>query len=75
MGERYIKAENSGVFVREDDALRMMLGLPPKPDPRDPDYSREGLFQTHNCWRCKSGTEPCVIGNPRDCENLHARND
>lgn len=44
-------------------------------DPRDPDYSRDGVFQTHNCWRCKDGTLPCPRGNPRQCENLHARND
>jgi hypothetical protein len=40
-----------------------------------PDYSRKGVFQDHNCWRCKSGELPCVKGNPRDCETLHARND
>ena len=46
-------------------------------DPRDPDYSREGIFQDHNCWRCKSGALPCVKGkgNERNCDTLHARND
>ena len=47
----------------------------PAPDPRDPDYSRKGIFQTHNCWRCKDGAKSCPNGNPRNCENLHARND
>jgi len=44
-------------------------------DPRDPDYSREGLFQTHNCPRCQSGKFACVEGNPLSCGWLHARND
>lgn len=47
----------------------------PPIDPRDPDYSRTGVFATHNCWRCHDGKEPCVNGSPRNCENLHARND
>lgn len=49
----------------------------PKPDPREPDYSRKGIFQTHNCWRCQSGERPCIKGkgNERDCDSLHARND
>jgi hypothetical protein len=44
-------------------------------DPRDPDYSRPGIFADHNCWKCKDGKLPCAKGNPRSCENLHARND
>jgi hypothetical protein len=44
-------------------------------DPRDPDPSRSGVFVDHNCYRCKDGTLPCVKGNPRDCDTLHARND
>ena len=44
-------------------------------DPRDPNPNREGIFRDHNCWRCQSGAKPCVVGNPRNCENLHARND
>lgn len=46
-----------------------------KPDPRDPDYSRPGIFATHNCWKCQSGKMPCKSGNPHDCEYPHARND
>ena len=46
-----------------------------KPDPRDPDYSREGVFVYHNCVRCDSGRLPCIKGNPRDCSTLRARND
>ncbi len=46
-----------------------------KPDPRDPDYSREGMFQTHNCWKCNDGAKPCVAGSPLQCEYPHARND
>jgi len=51
-----------------------MTAKPPV-DPRDPDYSREGVFVDHNCWRCDSGKKPCIKGNPRDCDTLHARND
>lgn len=28
------------------------------PDPRDPDYTRVGMFVLHNCSRCKDGREP-----------------
>ena len=44
-------------------------------DPRDPDYSRKGIFIHHNCYRCNDGTLPCVRGNPNSCEFPHARND
>ncbi len=47
----------------------------PKPDPRDPDHSRAGMFVYHNCWKCQSGEKPCVNGNPGRCEFPHARND
>lgn len=40
-----------------------------------PDYSRTGIFQTHNCWKCADGTKPCVQGGPHRCEYPHARND
>lgn len=46
-----------------------------KPDPRDPDYSRVGIFVNHNCSRCRSGELPCKSGNPNRCEYPHARND
>ena len=46
-----------------------------KPDSRDPDYSRTGIFVHHNCWRCKDGAQPCVQGSPNRCEYPHARND
>lgn len=45
------------------------------PDPRDPDHTRIGIFVLHNCWRCKDGRTPCVVGNPHQCEYPHARND
>jgi hypothetical protein len=44
-------------------------------DPRDPDHSKSPPFDYHNCYKCKDGTLPCPKGNPRLCENLHARND
>ena len=44
-------------------------------DPRDPDYTRVGMFVLHNCARCKDGREPCITGNPRQCEYPHARDD
>lgn len=47
----------------------------PKPDARDPDHTREGMFVYHNCWKCSNGTKPCVHGNPHRCEYPHARND
>jgi hypothetical protein len=40
-----------------------------------PDPTKEGVFRDHNCWKCKDGAAPCVAGNPRQCEFLHARND
>jgi len=51
-----------------------------KPDPRDPrpDHEmvgRDAIFRNHNCYRCNDGTKPCVKGNPRSCDTLHARND
>ena len=56
---------------QEEYAMRQQ-----KPDPRDPDYSREGIFQNHNCYRCEHGKMPCVRGgNPAKCEHPHARND
>ena len=44
-------------------------------DPRDPDHARVGMFVLHNCSRCKDGRVPCAVGNPRECEYPHARND
>ena len=40
-----------------------------------PDRTKPPPFDYHTCWRCKSGAQPCVNGNPSGCENLHARND
>jgi hypothetical protein len=47
----------------------------PKPDPREPDHSRTGIFVHHNCSKCQHGAKPCVAGNPNRCEYPHARND
>lgn len=44
-------------------------------DPRDPDPSRPGIFRDHNCWKCRDGAKPCIVGNPHRCEFPHARND
>jgi hypothetical protein len=53
-------------------------------DPRDPDHSKPPPFDYqeknymhcfYNCWKCQDGTLPCPKGNPRLCENLHARDD
>jgi hypothetical protein len=46
-----------------------------KPDPRDPDYTKDGIFRFHNCWRCRDGKLKCAQGNPRQCSMPHARND
>lgn len=62
------------LWLRE--GLQMGIGGSGKPlDPRDPDYSREGIFQTHNCYECEHGKKPCPYGNPHQCEYPHARND
>lgn len=45
------------------------------PDPRDPDPSREGIFQYYNCWKCDNGRLPCACGTPTKCHYPHARND
>ncbi|MDE2097067.1 MAG: hypothetical protein KGL39_07460 [Patescibacteria group bacterium] len=49
-------------------------------DPRDSRpasemVGRAEVFRDHNCARCDSGLKPCVRGNPRSCDWLHARND
>lgn len=40
-----------------------------------PDRTKEGIFQDHNCWKCRDGQLPCVAGHPRNCEYPRARND
>lgn len=60
----------------EDDALAAWQKLnASRPDPRDPDHSRSGIFVHHNCWKCGSGQKPCVRGNPNGCDYSRARND
>ena len=34
-----------------------------------------GMFRDHSCWKCSDGLRSCVVGNPRQCEYPHARND
>lgn len=69
------------LFDREWPPLSEMIDLGAvyqeslKLDPRDPDPSKEGVFRDHNCWKCREGKKPCVRGEPRRCEFLHARND
>ena len=41
----------------------------------EPDMTRTGIFQNHNCNRCSDGAKPCVQGGPHKCDNPHARND
>lgn len=55
--------------------LAPILDAITRPDPRDADYSRPGIFATHNCWKCDNGKKPCANGNPNRCDYLHARND
>ena len=43
--------------------------------PMDDDPTKEGIFRSHNCCRCKDGAKPCVNGHPHNCEYPHARND
>jgi len=52
--------------------------MPPntrEPDPRQPARDGEGIFRTHNCWRCKDGQLPCVNWKVKHCEYPQARND
>lgn len=46
-------------------------------DPRDPrpDPVNHPMFRGHNCWKCREGARPCVVGNPSQCEYPYARND
>lgn len=44
-------------------------------DPREDDPTREGIFRSHNCWRCSHGARPCARGAANRCEYPHARND
>lgn len=44
-------------------------------DPRDPDRTREGMFQYHNCYKCQHGAKPCVNSSPSRCDYPQARND
>jgi hypothetical protein len=44
-------------------------------DPREDDPTREGIFRSHNCWKCQDGAKPCVRGATNRCEYPHARND
>lgn len=34
-----------------------------------------GMFRDHSCWKCLDGKKSCIVGNPRQCEYPHARND
>lgn len=53
-----------------------MAAAPPAPiDPREDDPSREGIFRSHNCWRCQSGAKPCARGATNRCEYPRARDD
>ncbi len=63
------------VVLVVSDATTLAAVSQDKPDPRDPDHSRSGIFVHHNCYRCGSGEMPCVNGNPNQCEYPHARND
>jgi hypothetical protein len=44
-------------------------------DPRDPDYSRPGIFAYHNCSGCNDGKMPCRNRHPHQCDWPRARND
>lgn len=34
-----------------------------------------GMFQHHDCARCKNGKMSCVAGNPRSCQFPQAKNE
>lgn len=62
------------------DPYHVMCIPPPRSriDPRDPDWSRPGIFATHNCWKCRDGSAPHRCPTPErpgNCGYPHARND
>lgn len=62
----------------DPDADTARRSLEPSEDPRDPDYSRPGIFAHHNCWRCKDGTDlsRCTTPDrPGNCGYPQARDD
>lgn len=70
-------AERIQATVEEFCDVAFNVPAPP-PDPRDPDYSRPGIFAHHNCSRCKDGAElsRCPTPDrPGNCGYPHARND
>lgn len=71
--------ESTATYVNNARAFRYICedhGLQPtRPDPRDPDPTRPGIFRGHNCGYCRDGKLPCRQGAPERCEYPHARND
>lgn len=45
------------------------------PHPCEDDPTREGIFRSHNCWKCDHGAKPCVRGGWNRCDYPRARND
>lgn len=67
-----------GKILREEPSGLCLAGLAANKVCRPDDYSRPGLFATHNCWKCKDGTDPSrcpTPDRPGNCGYPHARND
>lgn len=64
----------SGLVTPEDEHLIVGAALV-RHDPREDHPTRQGIFRSHNCWRCQSGAKPCVRGATNRCEYPRARND
>lgn len=65
MADRNLHPIMQGVFAPHMPAV----------DPREDDPTREGIFRSHNCWKCSHGAKPCVQGGWNRCDNPRARND
>jgi hypothetical protein len=74
-GETFVNSANLMLHIHQADGTEHGVALQPKLDPRDPDYSRDGIFQTHNCWMCDHGRLKCVNGSYAQCSYPRARND
>jgi len=74
-GEIFEDSKDLMFHIRQWASACHRVALQPKLDPRDPDYSREGIFQTHNCWMCDHGRLKCVNGSYSQCSYPRARND
>ena len=72
-----IASEGEGLGSYSDPSQLSASGREdaPSKDGREPDYTREGIFVYHDCWKCQHGAKPCPHAGAHRCEYPHARND